>query len=136
MAAARLRRTVEARAERESDDYAPSDVGDLVEGCRRLQEWIAVLLDGLPAVEMRDVARDPFLFVGRAIAVRQNAALQAAVVLASADLGHTALPMVRPACAELIWATYLGNLTPDQRRRLITAWNGVESGRTVLSQAN
>jgi hypothetical protein len=66
-------------------------VGELVEGCRRLQEWIAVLLDGLPAIAMQDVVCDPFRFVGHAIAVRQNAGLQAAVVLAFADLGHKAL---------------------------------------------
>lgn len=123
-------------ADSQPNNYEPSNLADLIDGCRRLHEWVTVLLDDLPPMSMPEVLLDPFRFVGRAIALRQNTALHAAVALALADLGHAALPMVRPACDELIWVTYLGGLTREQREPLIIAWESVESGRSVQSQAN
>lgn len=66
--------------------------------------------------------------------VRQLASLKAAVALNEVNLGHTALPMVRPACDELIWVTYLCSLQDGHRSLLLHAIHAVESARTVNAQ--
>jgi hypothetical protein len=55
----------------------------------------------------------------KAALVRQVESLEAAVVLADADRGHSALPFVRPACEEYLWLKYLLHLEQSDAEQLV-----------------
>lgn len=55
-------------------------------------------------------------------------------MLAKADMGHTALPVVRPACDELIWVKYLCSLDEDKCGARLHILNAVESAGLINAQ--
>ena len=110
------------------------DLAALVVAAGDVANWIQATLDGFPPLTPQRYVRDPFGFVGRSVLVRQCTALRAALVLIEADLGHTALPMVRTACDELIWMKYLGSLNDGKRNDLLHALHAIESARIINAQ--
>jgi hypothetical protein len=107
----------------------------LLEGASNLQAAIRDhFIAKLPALIMSSVAGDLSALVARFVLERQTEALRAAVVLAENSLGHLALPLVRPACEERIWAAYLYSLERGARERLLFHMSIFESANTVNAQ--
>jgi hypothetical protein len=65
----------------------------------------------------------------------QTTVREFAVTLVDAGVGHACLPMVRPACGELIWVKYLGTLPPGERGALLHSLNSVEGSKLIGAQA-
>jgi hypothetical protein len=57
--------------------------------------------------------------IWRSILLRQIESLAVAVHLVETNHGYTAVPLVRPACEELLWLRYITNLAPADRKSLI-----------------
>lgn len=106
----------------------------LVDAAQDLVAWMERLLAAFPPLKVSRVPVEPFALIGRSVLVRQSAALKGALLLAEAGMGQMGLPMVRPACDELIWVKYLCSLEEDERGALLHVINAVESARTVNAQ--
>ena len=83
-----------------TDDKEPS----FIEGARSLAKQArsafrdkAIWLPGVPRLHP----------LAKAILARQVESLEAAILLADAGRGYSALPFVRPACEEYLWLKYL-----------------------------
>ena len=114
---------------------AEHETDGLLEGANTLQAAIREhFIAKLPDLTMSSVDGDLSALVARFILERQTEALRAAVVLAGNSLGHLALPLVRPACEERIWAAYLYSLERPPRERLLLHMSIYESANTVNAQ--
>lgn len=111
------------------------DLPALLAAARDMASWVARTLGQLKPVTLRQLMFDPFAMIGRSVIVRQTSALQAAVTLVDAGVGHAGLPMVRPACDELIWVKYLATLSPGERGALLHILNSVEGSELIGAQA-
>ena len=65
---------------------------------------------------------------------RQLSAIRGAVLLAENELGHLTLPLIRPACEERIWLTYLLSLEPEDQNLLISLMVRLEGALMVEAQ--
>ncbi len=111
------------------------DFPALLDAARDMAAWAERTLGDLKPVTLRRLVRDPFAMIGRSVIVRQTTSLRAAVTLVEAGIGHAGLPMVRPACDELIWVKYLATLSPGERRALLHILNSVEGAELIDAQA-
>lgn len=118
----------------EGNDDLLRNLSPLVEGAKSLTSWVDKLVARWTPINMEVIRKDPFRMVGRAVIVRQASAIRSTVVLAENGLGHAALPMVRPACDELIWLSYLCSLEEAQRTALLLLLHDNEGARTVMAQ--
>lgn len=75
-----------------------------------------------------------FDLVARAIAVRQSDALASVVRMCRDGRGVSALSLVRPACEELIWLSYLQTLPLEVANRILALKGRLESLRLLNEQ--
>ncbi|MFF0283606.1 hypothetical protein ACFYSW_25155 [Rhodococcus aetherivorans] len=99
-------------------------------------QWIARMNE---IITVGDMKWDEALTNLRSIAVnytirRQLEALDAAVALAKAGLGHLAVGFIRPALDELLWIAWFKELSVEDAQRLLTAMNLLDSIRSVRAQ--
>src|SRR5687767_3663925 len=88
-----------------------ADIDKLIAGAGKLEAAIQkYFLSELADVKLGRLADELSALIARFILERQTGALRSAVVLTQESLGHFALPMVRPACEERIWAAYVYTL--------------------------
>ncbi len=111
------------------------DLAALLEAARDMAAWVERTLGELKPVTLRRLVRDPFAMIGRSVVVRQTTSLRAAVMLVDAGIGHAGLPMVRPACDELIWVKYLATLSPGERGAVLLILASVEGAELIGAQA-
>lgn len=108
---------------------------ELIDGADELRAGITeMIIARLRQPRMGDLSNNVPEVVARFVLERQVAGVQAAVTLARASLGHLALPLVRPACDERIWWSYLLSLSDRKRHRLLAQMAMLESTRAVESQ--
>jgi hypothetical protein len=111
------------------------DLEQLVAGATKLETAIRThFIPDLPDLKVSELAQNVSQLVAHFILERQTEALRAAVTLARQSLGHLALPMVRPACEERIWAAYLYALDEAPRTRLLLLMSALESSGAVSAQ--
>jgi Family of unknown function (DUF5677) len=82
-----------------------------------------------------DVKQGYLEIVMRAILRRQFECLTVAVRLVEDKVGFAAVPLLRPACEELIWARYLNQLRLEDARELIDCLIGSGLSRDLEAQA-
>lgn len=118
-----------------ADAEVVRDFPALLDAARDMACWVEGTLGYLKPVTLRRLVRDPFVMIGRSVTVRQATSLRAALTLVDAGIGHAALPMVRPACDELIWVKYLATLSAGERGALLHILNSVEGSELIGAQA-
>ena len=80
---------------------------------------------------------DGFLsMILRAIARRQFDCLSSVVELASKSQGYSAVPLLRPACEEFIWVSYLLKLQPRDAERVLRCVAQTELLDSLQAQDN
>lgn len=109
-------------------------LGVLIETSRRLTDLMQHLHDNWPPLLWEEVIRSPSELIARSLITRQREALSGAVSLADMGLGHTALPSVRTACDELLWARYLSQLDEHVRTELLLTLGALEAAQAVNAQ--
>ena len=108
---------------------------ELVGLVRRFQAIFSeTVLPSMDTFTLADLAERSAEMVAVAVVERQVSVLRAAVELADLQMGHLAIPFVRPACEELIWLTYLAQLEEPIRSRLILLLQSKESTDGVNAQ--
>lgn len=108
---------------------------ELIDGAEALQAGVREdFVARLPALSMSDFPQNLSGMAARFVLERQTDALRSAVVLARNSLGHLALPFVRPACEERIWAEYLYSLEELPREHLLFSMSLLESTKTLIAQ--
>ena len=70
----------------------------------------------------------------RAVLVRQHEGLQSMLLLMRHERGYAAVPLLRPACDELIWLRYLHTLPIEDANRLLNLRANQEMGRSIAAQ--
>jgi hypothetical protein len=114
---------------------AREDIEQLVAGADKLEAAIRTyFISELSDLKVSYLANNASALVARFILERQTGALRSAVILANESMGHFALPMVRPACEERIWAAYIYTLEDALRNRLLLLLVTLESSRAVTAQ--
>lgn len=76
----------------------------------------------------------PVPIVRRAMLVRQYDSLVAITWMVKRHLGYATVPLLRPACEELLWAKYLRRINGDQAATLISCNLAQEVLRTLKAQ--
>ena len=72
------------------------------------------------------------ILVRTAVWRRQYDALNATIHLIDHDLGYAAVPLLRPACEELIWICYLKAIPHDAAERLVQCLTLYETGQSLI----
>jgi Family of unknown function (DUF5677) len=70
----------------------------------------------------------------RCVLRRQYDALKTIVDLVANGHAHSAVPLLRPACEELLWLAFLRRLDPEIREAIIVAKSQIEVSDTVEAQ--
>lgn len=81
-----------------------------------------------------DATKDPRLLVINHAIRRQLEALNAALNLAAANLGHLSVTLVRPSLEEMLWIKYLSRLDLPVAERLLLAMSRYDGLRSLASQ--
>ncbi|WP_331761092.1 hypothetical protein OG225_43320 (plasmid) [Nocardia sp. NBC_01377] len=99
-------------------------------------EWLSALRRGLIIGDLKteEVASDLRSLAVNYIVRRQVEALQAAVVLANAGLGHLAGGFVRPALDELLWIDWIKDLPKAAAHELLNDMGRHDTIRSLLAQ--
>ncbi len=85
-------------------------------------------------LQWRQVQDDYRLLVVNYVIRRQLEALEAAIKLASVNLGHLSVAFVRTALEEMLWARYLVSLETKTSQRLLLAMGSYDGLRSLLAQ--
>ena len=94
-----------------------SDRMQLVESARALLACVSPWINEVSVVDWDRTAG--FLpILRRSVLGRQFDALEVSVELVESEHGYAALPLLRPACEELLWLRYLEKLTADDAKLL------------------
>jgi uncharacterized protein DUF5677 len=106
----------------------------LLDDVEMLVSMVEQLLSVFEAVTLEAAYDNPRIVVCRAVLRRQVDGLRAAILLTRAQLGHLALPYVRPACEEFLWLSYLVTLEKDVCASLLLDLACLEGAGIVLRQ--
>ena len=106
----------------------------LLQGTRALLACLTPWISEISVVDWNGTAGFP-LILRRSALRRQFEALEVAVELVESKRGYAAVPLVRPACEELLWLRYFTKLTADDAVLLSECW--IRSGllRDLAAQA-
>jgi hypothetical protein len=72
--------------------------------------------------------------IRRAAVCRQQEAVEAALLLIDAGKGECAAPLLRPACEELLWCTYLGTLDRQDAEIILICITHHEKWQSLTAQ--
>ncbi len=85
-------------------------------------------------IKWADFAKDFRLLVINHVIRRQIEGIEAALDLASANLGHLSVCFIRPSLEEMIWVKYLSSLAVDTSQRLLIALANYDGLRSLNAQ--